>query len=126
MPVKKVAGARVESALGNLLRTGVGVAALVVGLGALVYLGGHGVEHADYRTFHSEPAELRSIGGLLRAAASGQGQGIIQLGVVLLIATPIARVAFACGAFLRERDWRYATISLAVLGVLAFSLLGSR
>lgn len=126
MTAGKAAGARVEAVLGNLLRTGVAAAAVVVGLGALIYLGGHGVEHADYGTFRGEPAELRSLAGLLRSAASGQGRAIIQLGVVLLIATPIARVVFACGAFLRQRDWRYATISLVVLGVLAFSLLGTR
>jgi uncharacterized membrane protein len=119
-------GARVETIVGNLLRTGVALAAMVVALGALVYLGGHGVEPADYRTFRGEPAELRSVAGLLRAAAGGQGQAIIQLGVVLLIATPIARVALACCAFMHQRDWRYVAITLVVLGVLAYSLLGSR
>ena len=98
----------------------------MVALGALVYLGGHGVEPADYRTFRGGPAELRSVAGLLRSAAGGQGQAIIQLGVVLLIATPIARVALACCAFMRQRDWRYVAITLVVLGVLAYSLLGPR
>jgi uncharacterized membrane protein len=126
MEAKQREGARVETILGNLLRTGVAVAAMVVALGAAVYLGRHGAEPADYRRFRGGPSELRTAGGLLRAATAGQGQAIIQLGVALLIATPIARVVFACGAFLRERDWRYVTITLVVLAVLAYGLLGSR
>jgi uncharacterized membrane protein len=88
------------------------LAAIVVALGAMVYLGEHGAEDADYRTFRGQPAAWRSLGGLLRSAASGHGQAMIQLGVVLLIATPIARVILACGAFLRERDWRYVAITV--------------
>jgi hypothetical protein len=99
---------------------------MVVALGAAVYIGGSGAEPADYRTFRGAAAEWHGGVGLLRAAVSGQGRAIIQLGVILLIATPVARVAFACGAFARERDWRYVAISLVVLGVLAYSMLGSR
>jgi uncharacterized membrane protein len=126
MPTGEYRNGRVRMVLGNLLRAGVTVAAVVVLLGAIVYLKGHGAERADYGTFRGEPAELRSVPGLLRAAARWQGTGIIQLGVVLLIATPIARVALALGAFAREGDRRYVVITLVVLGVLAYSLLGSR
>lgn len=118
--------ARVETILGNLLRTGVALAAIVVALGAAVYLGDPGVERADYHTFRGGPGGWQGVGGLVRSAAAGQGRAIILLGIVLLIATPVARVVFACGAFVRERDWRYVGITVVVLGVLAYSLLGTR
>jgi uncharacterized membrane protein YfcA/uncharacterized membrane protein len=126
MQARPQEGVRFETILGNVLRTGVALAALVVAVGAMVYLGGHGAERADYRTFRGEPAELRSVAGLVGSALSGHGPAIIQLGVVPLVATPIARVALACCAFIRERDWRYVAITLVVLGVLAYRLLGSR
>jgi len=59
----------------------------------------------------------------LRAALSLRGRGIIQLGLLFLIATPVARVAFAVFAFAMERDWLYVSISATVLVVLLFSLL---
>jgi len=48
--------------------------------------------------------------------------GIIQLGLLLLIATPVARVAFSVVAFAAERDWLYVAITLIVLAILIYSL----
>ena len=95
---------RVELIIGNLLRTGVGLAATVVMVGAAVYLAGHGRSPANYTSFQGEPAGLSTIGGILRAAVALNGPGIIQLGLLLLIATPVARVAFAVIGFAREGD----------------------
>jgi uncharacterized membrane protein len=49
----------------------------------------------------------------------------MQLGLLLLVATPIARVVFSAFGFWRERDYRYVFITLIVLGVLLYSLLKS-
>jgi uncharacterized membrane protein len=54
-----------------------------------------------------------------------QGRGLIQLGLVLLVFTPIARVVFAIFGFARERDWMYVCISAIVLGVLLFGFISS-
>ena len=86
---------RIEVILGNLLRTGVLISAAVVLVGASIYLSRHAHEHADYRVFRGEPSEYRPIRGVIQSVMSGRGQGIIQLGLLLLIATPIARVAFS-------------------------------
>jgi uncharacterized membrane protein len=51
---------------------------------------------------------------------------LIQFGLLLLVATPVARVAFAVFAFARERDRVYLTVSLIVLAVLVYSLVGWR
>jgi uncharacterized membrane protein len=53
--------------------------------------------------------------------ATGDPATIIQLGILLLIATPVARVAFALVAFAIERDRLYVAVSLIVLAVLLFS-----
>lgn len=53
-----------------------------------------------------------------------RSRAIIQFGILVLIATPIARVAFSLAAFLREKDWMYTLFTLVVLLVLMYSLVG--
>jgi uncharacterized membrane protein len=115
---------RVEIIIGNLLRSGVLVAAAVVTFGAAIFLARHGREIPHYRHFVGEPEELRTLSGILRRAASFRGRNIIQLGLLILIATPVARVAFSVVAFALERDRLYVGITLVVLAVLLFSLAG--
>jgi uncharacterized membrane protein len=61
----------------------------------------------------------------LREAFSFQGRGIIQLGLLLLIATPVARVALSIVGFAAERDRMYVSFALIVLAILFYSLFGS-
>jgi len=61
---------------------------------------------------------------LCAAYSWATGVDIIQLGVVLLIATPIARILFSVFAFTVEKDYLYIVITLIVLGVILFSMLG--
>lgn len=113
----------VDNALSLVLRAGVMTAAVLVVLGAAPYLVGHAIPPVDYRAFHSEPSELRSISGVLREALVFHGSALIQLGLLVLIATPIARVTLSVFVFLYERDWRYVFITFVVLGILLYSLL---
>jgi uncharacterized membrane protein len=118
---------RIEIILGNLLRTGVLLSAAVVLLGASIYLSRHAHDPADYRVFRGEPSEYRTIRGVIQSVivGRGRGQGLIQLGLLLLIATPIARVAFSVVGFAIERDRLYVTFTLIVLAILLYSFLGS-
>ena len=116
---------RIEIILGNLLRTGVLISAAVVLLGACIYLSRHAHEPADYRVFRGEPSEYRTISGIVQSVINVRGQGIIQLGLLLLIATPIARVAFSVVGFAIERDRLYVAFTLLVLAILLYSFLGS-
>jgi len=116
---------KVEDLVGSLLRAGVFLAAVVVFCGAIVYLAKHGGEPADYRVFHGEPNQLRTISGILREALAFQGRGIIQLGLLLLIATPVARVALSIVGFAAERDRMYVGFAVMVLVILLYSLFGS-
>jgi len=114
---------RVEAIVGNLLRLGVCLAAGVVLLGGVHYLLHHGSAAPDYHVFRGEPAYLRGLGGIWRDARGLHSRGVIQLGLLLLIATPMARVAFSVFAFLRQRDWMYVVVTLIVLAVLLYSLV---
>jgi len=116
---------RIEIMIGVLLRVGVILAALLVIGGGALYLTRHGHQIASYRTFHGEPPDLERIPGIFHAATTGRAQGIIQLGLLVLIATPVARVLFSAIAFLKERDFMYVVITLLVLGVLLYSLFWS-
>src|SRR5438105_527450 len=115
---------RMDEVIGGLLRTGVILAAVVVLLGAAVYLSGHRNSVSDYRVFQGEPEELRSVSGIFHQALAFEGRGLIQFGLLILIATPIARVAFSILAFLYQRDWMYVFVTIAVFGLLLYSLLG--
>ncbi len=116
---------RIENILGDLLRAGVVFSAFIVLSGALLYLARHGREPADYRVFHGEPSELRSVPGVARDAMELSGRGIIQLGLLFLIATPVARVIFSIWGFAAERDRMYVVFTVIVLAILIFSLVGS-
>ena len=116
---------KVEDLVGNLLRAGVLLSAFVVFCGAVVYLARHGGGHSDYRVFQGEPNDLRTIPGVLREAFAFQGRGIIQLGLLLLIATPVARVALSIIGFAAERDRMYVGFATIVLVILLCSLFGS-
>jgi uncharacterized membrane protein len=113
---------KVEMIMGNLLRSGVILAASVILGGGLLYLIRHGTAQPNYQMFLGEPADLKTLRGIGEDALSFQGRGIIQLGVLLLILTPIARVAFSVYAFARQRDWIYVTFTLIVLGLLIYGL----
>lgn len=116
---------RIEDTLGVLLRSGVLLSAIVVLIGACIYLVRHGLAPADYRAFRGEPADLRSLGGIIRSAVALRGRGIIQFGLLLLIATPVARVGFSIFGFAEERDRMYVAFTGVVFGILLYSLLWS-
>lgn len=113
-----------ERLVGSLLRAGVVAAAAIVAVGGAVYLARHGAEPPAYHVFRGEPAALRGLGGILGRALDLRGTGIIQLGLLVLLATPVARVALALVAFLVRGDRLYAAVTLFVLGVLLYSLTG--
>ena len=116
---------RVETIVGDLLRVGVVVSAVIILAGGLVFLVRHGMEPANYRIFHGEPSDLRHVRGIVRTAVALRGRGIIQLGLLLLIATPIARVAFSLFGFAEEHDRMYMAFTGIVLIILLYSLVGS-
>lgn len=116
---------KIENILGNLLRAGVGLSAAIVFCGAVIYLSRHGHATASYRVFEGEPSDLHTLHGIVREALALNGRGIIQLGLLFLIATPVARVIFSIWGFAEERDHMYVVFTVIVLAILLFSLVGS-
>ena len=117
---------RFETIVGNLLRLGVMLAAGSVFIGGTLYLLRHGASTPEYNVFRGEPETLRTIRGIFENAFAFRGRAIIQLGLLILIATPVARVLFSVYGFIRQRDVTYVLITLFVLAVLLFSLAGGR
>ena len=118
----RVSDDAVEQFIGRLLQIGVLIAAAVTLVGGALLLTQHGRSPADYGTFRGEPAYLRSLAGIARAAWTRDSRAIVQLGLALLIATPIARVAFTLVAFALQRDRVYVGVTLLVLALLLFGL----
>jgi uncharacterized membrane protein len=116
---------RIEVILGNLLRAGVVFSATIVLGGACIYLFRHAFEQANYSIFRGEPSDFRTIRGVILSVIDGHGRGLIQLGLLVLISTPIARVAFSIVGFALERDRMYVIFTVIVLAILLYSLLGS-
>lgn len=114
----------IDLVIGGILRIGVALAALVVLAGGTLYLIRHGFEMPDYRAFRGEPTDLCTITGILRDVRLFRARGFIQLGLLLLIATPIIRVLFTILAFALQRDRTYVMVTLIVLAALLFSLAG--
>jgi uncharacterized membrane protein len=108
-----------------LLRTGVLLSALVVLLGGACYLTKHGHEQPEYHVFHGAPQIYRSASGVIHAAGPSNCLAVIQLGLLLLILTPVARVAFSLAGFALERDGTYVALTFIVLAILIYSLAGS-
>jgi uncharacterized membrane protein len=119
----QVTDQKLEMAIGRMLQTGVFLAAAVVLLGGVLYLRQATGPRPDYSHFHGEAAALLSPPSIVHNAFRGDPQSIIQFGLLLLIATPIARVVLAAFGFLLERDRLYFWVSLIVLAVLLYSLL---
>ncbi len=115
---------RIDRIIGTLLKVGVTLSALVVLVGGGIYLTRHGMEVSDYRIFRGEPSDLRNVPGIVKEALTLHGRGIVQIGLLMLIATPVARVAFAVLAFAMQRDRTYVTVTLIVLAILLYSLAG--
>jgi uncharacterized membrane protein len=114
---------RMELIMGRLLQTGVLLAAAVVLLGGAMVLFAHGGERPNYRVFIAKPLQLRHPAALFSGVGRGDPAAIIDLGILLLVATPICRVIFAVVGFAIERDRLYVAISLTVLAVLLFGML---
>jgi uncharacterized membrane protein len=103
------------------LRIGLTISTLLMLVGGGVYFSISAVK-PDYEHFEPGPHELRTIPGIIDLAMRGDPTGFMQLAVVLLIATPFMRVAFAGITFFVQRDWKFVMISFIVFSALVYGL----
>lgn len=106
-----------------LLRTGVIAAAIITLTGGIIYLVHSGQSQVNYSNFQSNPIKLENIKNIVESAAAGDFNAILQIGIFVLIATPVARVFFSIFAFLLERDYLYVILTLIVFGILISSII---
>jgi uncharacterized membrane protein len=113
---------QIDGVIGRLLQIGVLVAAVVTFVGGGTYLAHHGGTAADFATFRGAPDALRSVSAIVRGVVHGQPAALVQLGLVLLILTPMARVALTLCAFLVQRDRMYVLLTTIVLAILVYGM----
>lgn len=115
---------KLEALIGTVLIIGIVIAGAVVAVGGALYLLHYGSMPVHYGVYTGEPAELRTIVGVIGAAAHMSGRAIIQFGIVVLVAMQIVRVAFTLWLFKATHDRVFVGISLFVLALLGYSLFG--
>jgi uncharacterized membrane protein len=118
---KKVTDTDLEKIIGQLLRYGVLISSLVVLAGGIVYLIRHGRQLPPFGKFTGEPDKMREPVPMWKAIIRGEGRPLIQLGLLLLIATPIARIIFSFFGYLVEKDYLYMLITGIVLVVILWN-----
>jgi len=123
MSEPRVSDHAIQQGIGNVLRAGVLIAGGVTLIGGLLLLAQHGGDPAAFGTFRGEPPLLKSLAGIVRGALTFDGTALAQLGLVLLIATPVARVALTLVAFAIQKDRTYVVITAIVLALLVYGFV---
>ena len=117
----------VETWVSHLLRAGVVISLVIILVGTLLTFW----HHRDYLTSSTSireltgagwefPHELRTVAA---SALAGQGRGLVVAGLLVLICTPVLRVALTLVMFLLEKDRAYVVLSAIVLILLTISFL---
>jgi len=109
--------------LGRVLRAGTIISVSIVFIGGIIYLYRHGQSVADYSVWNGVPVFIQHAGSLVNGAFDFRGQAIIQIGIILLVATPIMRVIFSTIGFVLEKDYIYTGISILVLLIILASMI---
>jgi uncharacterized membrane protein len=116
-PTPETRAAKLQSSLARALVLGVLISASVITLGIVLHLAHHATDPVALSTYRAQPPELSRFGGIIKESISNP-RAIMQLGIALLILTPIARVFFSLVIFATQRDRLYAAISAVVLILL--------
>lgn len=119
----------IQQLIGNTLRWGVTIACILATIGGVYYLAQHGLETVpDYTTFDATAAAAQThfttLTGLWHGLLQLDAASCIQVGVIVLILTPISRVVLSLFDFVVEGDWLYVAITAIVLLVIISNSLG--
>ena len=116
---------KMQQLIGSTLRIGVMTACCIAVLGGAYYLICHGSEPIpDYYKFHGEPSSLTSLSGIFGGLLHLKAANWIQLGVLVLMLTPITRIILSLFDFAHQRDWLYVAITTIVFLVIFLNSLG--
>ena len=118
---------KVEILISNLLRTGVVTSLTIIVIGTVMTF----VHHPQYLSSRTELQHLTQPGAAfphdLKRVSQGlsrlEGRSVIVLGLLLLIGTPVMRVAVSIVAFLYQKDYVFVAVTSIVLGLLLLSFV---
>jgi len=117
-----VSADRFRTMISLVLAAGVAVSAVLIGIGFATALA-IGWQGSLVGAAHATGAPTTDFGGLPGRLAALEPAAIAQLGLITLLATPVARVTASVVGFVLECDRLYAAITLAVLLILLTSIL---
>jgi len=107
--------------VGNLLRLGVVLAVTTSIIGFVkLFLEGFKMPR-KYTMLNMGTSSEKVWGHFWETLCKGEGMAIIQLGILMLIFTPLMRIIFALIGYLKEKDYTYVIISSIVLAIMAIS-----
>ena len=116
---------KMELTVARLLNMGLLISTLVIVFGGILLISEQGSTPIDFKTLQGEPLTLASIPTIALAAGSLDARAVIEIGLLLLVATPVARVALSLILFWRKADYLYVGITGAVLAILLFAVSGN-
>jgi len=116
---------KMELTVARLLNMGLLISTLVIVFGGILLISEQGSTPIDFKTLQGEPLTLASIPTIALAAVSLDARAVIEIGLLLLVATPVARVALSLILFWRKADYLYVGITGAVLAILLFAVSGN-
>ncbi|MGP8215640.1 MAG: DUF1634 domain-containing protein [Bacteroidia bacterium] len=115
-----------ELLISRILRYGVILASGTVMAGCIIFLMKYGSSKPQYSIFVGQPEQFRSVPGIISSLTTLSSRGLIEFGLLLLIAIPVFRVASSIISFAIEKDKTYVVITLVVFVLLLFSLFGQQ
>lgn len=118
----------ISDAISKVLRYGVVLSAATIILGLILFVAANGTTDVNsmltyYPNQVPHGAFDTSLNGLLTGLAAFQPFAIIELGAIILIATPVSRVLISVFLFAAQKDRLYVAITAVVLALLLFSIL---
>jgi uncharacterized membrane protein len=118
--LKKINAVKIETIMGLIINIGVIISMGLVTLGGIKFLLEHGHEniHFDFQPSNSYIINLKLA---WQAALSFSSLGIIELGLIVLVATQIIRVGLLVGFYSITRDYWFSIISLFIFIILVYS-----
>jgi uncharacterized membrane protein len=118
---------RVELLISNLLRIGVIISLVLMVIGTIISF----THHPEYLSSAEELQRLtqpgaafpRTVPDVIAGIRDLRGRAIVTLGLLLLIATPVIRVAVSIFAFIYQSDRIFTLITAVVLCLLLLSFV---
>ena len=111
--------------ISRILLGGVVLSGTVILAGLLTFLVKGSADNLSLKDLVDQQHMAPDFGAIIRGIGSADGESLIQVGLLILILTPIVRVAMSLFFFARERDRIYVAITATVLLILLSGLIGA-